>query len=239
MAHEASTAEASVARGDPPRPNTTRAPSARRAAQIHSPSGHGCPPGRRSPWARSGDVHLPPAASALAATSGRKAHGRWATRCSSAGEGGRHGRSSEARDGAGRASASGRMRSSSAPPGATALADRHGGQIGGRHAHPQGGTGDRAGRGADDQVGVAGVPPGLSLQSGQHARLVRLADHAARPRAPARLWVAPASVLRPAVPPYQLHPPCLASSVPDRCHGHQLPTPISSYRRQHLSSGDR
>src|SRR5580700_2273766 len=53
IAHEASTAEARVAFGDPSRPRTTLAPSSRRATQIHRPSGHQDPTKASSRAARS------------------------------------------------------------------------------------------------------------------------------------------------------------------------------------------
>jgi hypothetical protein len=85
MAHEASTAPASRARGEPSRPKTTRAPSARRTAQIRRPSGHAVAHEVVEPRARSVMSTCPRGIIVMAATSGRKAQGRWATRLISAG----------------------------------------------------------------------------------------------------------------------------------------------------------
>ena len=48
----------------------------------------------------------------------------------------------------------------------------------GRHAEPERGAGDRAGRGADDELGGARVPAHLPLEGREHAGVVRLADDA-------------------------------------------------------------
>ena len=177
MAHEARTAEASGARGDPSRPKTTRPPSARRAAQIHRPSGQLSPTISCRARARSLMSTRPRGSSVMAATSGRKASGRrtvWPMRAS---EGGFQSRKSEMTEGTGSGLSSGMIRLSRAPPARDiGLAVGRGGQVAGRHAHPDGRPGDRAGRCPDDQVGLTGVPARLSLERRQDADLVGLAD---------------------------------------------------------------
>ncbi len=116
MAQDASTASANRAGGASSRPNTIRAPSERRTAQMRSPSGHLSPMNASRARARAVMSTCPRGTIVMAATSGRKDSGRWTTRLSSAGEGGLHRRRSDFTVGTGRGPSSGRIRSNRAPP---------------------------------------------------------------------------------------------------------------------------
>ena len=168
--------------GDPARPNTTRAPSVRRTAQMRRPSGQRSPMSSSSPRARSVMSIWPLGTRVMAATSGRKARGRRATRATSAGDGQvpgpQHARART--EPAAARCRSGRIRRRMAPPvarGGHAVERR--GQVRRRDTHAQSGAGDRTGRGADDDLGVARIPADLALERGQHAGLIGLADDAA------------------------------------------------------------